>query len=154
MTNTISDTLYLHEYKRQQQLQRNNDLGKDAFLKILITQLQNQDPTSPMEDKEFIAQMAQFTTLEQMTNLNTQFTKFFQSHMQSQFFSNTQLIGKTVEWDDWVEDESGNLSSVNMKGTVTAVKFKDGNVEIIVDDEYTISTNDVKVVRLKEDNEE
>ena len=47
-----------------------NDLGKDAFLKILITQLTHQDPLDPLKDKDFIAQMAQFSTLEQMTNMN------------------------------------------------------------------------------------
>lgn len=48
----------------------NSALGKDAFLQILVTQLQNQDPLSPMEDKDFIAQMAQFSSLEQMQDLN------------------------------------------------------------------------------------
>lgn len=49
---------------------RKNDLDKDAFLRLLTTQLANQDPLNPIEDKEFIAQLAQFTSLEQMQTLN------------------------------------------------------------------------------------
>ena len=52
-----------------------NELGQDEFLRILITQLTNQDPTEPMDDREFIAQMAQFSTLEQMTNMSDEFAR-------------------------------------------------------------------------------
>ena len=74
--------------------QVSNELGKDDFLKLLITQLSNQDPTSPMENTEFITQMAQFSSLEQMTNMSTSFSKMA-SFINSSEAAST--LGKTVE---------------------------------------------------------
>lgn len=71
-------------------------LGKDDFLKLLIAQLSNQDPTSPMENTEFIAQMAQFSSLEQMTNMSTSFTQLADMLTGSEASS---VIGRTVEVD-------------------------------------------------------
>ena len=73
-----------------------SELGKDDFLKLLITQLQNQDPTSPMENTEFIAQMAQFSSLEQMTNMSTSFTQLANMLTSSEA---TTTVGKRVEVD-------------------------------------------------------
>jgi len=53
----------------------NNDLDRNAFLNLLVTQLRHQDPLNPMDDREFIAQLAQFSSLEQMQNLNTTFNR-------------------------------------------------------------------------------
>lgn len=71
-------------------------LGKDDFLKLLITQLSNQDPLSPMENTEFIAQMAQFSSLEQMTNMNNEFSKLASLYGSSDAMS---TLGKNVELD-------------------------------------------------------
>ncbi len=70
------------------------ELGKDDFLKLLITQLQNQDPTSPMEDTQFISQMAQFSSLEQMTNMSTAFSRMSAMLNSSEAVA---TIGKNVE---------------------------------------------------------
>jgi len=70
-----------------------NTLNKDDFLKILITQLTHQDPTQPLKDREFIAQMAQFSSLEQMMNVSGELAKVTELIGRSQAFS---LLGKTV----------------------------------------------------------
>lgn len=79
------------------------ELGKDDFLKLLLTQLANQDPTSPMENTEFIAQMAQFSSLEQMTNMSSEFNKMASMLNSSEAVS---VIGKTVDIDS-----AGNVTS-------------------------------------------
>jgi flagellar basal-body rod modification protein FlgD len=72
-------------------------LDKDAFLKLFLTQLQNQDPTQPLNDREMIAQMAQFSTLEQLTNLN----RLEEQMLNRQSLANAaMLIGKQVSWMD------------------------------------------------------
>lgn len=70
----------------------NQNLDKDDFLKILLTQLTNQDPTDPMKDKDFIAQMAQFSSLEQMTNMSTGFQKV------SGLLASSQAVGSLGRW--------------------------------------------------------
>lgn len=84
-------------------------LDKDDFMKILITQLQHQDPSEPMEDKEFIAQMAQFSSLEQMTNMSSQFTELSATLKGAQALS---LIGREVEIVQGESLVSGTVEAV------------------------------------------
>lgn len=74
----------------------NDDLGKEDFLKLLVTQFQHQDPLNPMEDKEFIAQLAQFSSLEQLMNLNESMGGLTQATSENQLLNATSFIGKTV----------------------------------------------------------
>lgn len=101
-------------------------LGKDDFLKLLLTQLQYQDPLNPVNDREFIAQMAQFSSLEQMQNMNKLLEMFTGSqHAMSMFAQATNLIGCKVK----VDDGSGTAKD----GTVDAVRFSQAGPVIIVD---------------------
>ena len=70
----------------------NDALGKDAFLKLLIAELSNQDPLNPMEDREFISQMATFSSLEQMQNMNKTLTSMSDANK----FNAVQYIGKAI----------------------------------------------------------
>ncbi|RHW39642.1 flagellar hook assembly protein FlgD [Lysinibacillus yapensis] len=114
----------------------NSSLGKDAFLKILITQLQNQDPTQPMDDKEFISQMAQFSSLEQMQNMTTAMEKLLTSQTQTQLMSYTTFVGKEVKWTELTEKLDNNGQPIIAKGTgaIDELKFVDGEPVFVLKD--------------------
>lgn len=85
------------------------ELDKDDFLKILVTQLQHQDPTNPMQDREFIAQMAQFSSLEQMTNMSQSFAKLSGVLNSSEAQA---LLGRNVEILDGETAINGKVTQV------------------------------------------
>lgn len=92
----------------------NDELGKDAFLNLLVTQLRNQNPLDPMDDKEFISQMAQFSSLEQMQNINASMVATQAAGM----------IGYTVDWNT----DQGEA----LQGVVEGVVNSAGKSQLIV----------------------
>ncbi|HZG84396.1 flagellar hook capping FlgD N-terminal domain-containing protein [Paenibacillus sp.] len=98
--------------------QNGSVLGKDQFLKILITQLQNQDPASPMQDREFIAQMAQFSSLEQMMNMTNEIKGLRQS-----LGIASGMIGLEATWTTY--DMDGKPTGTQ-SGIVDSILIKDG----------------------------
>ena len=91
-----------------------NDLGKDAFLKLLIAELSNQDPLNPMEDREFISQMATFSSLEQMQNMNSTLNSIAEVNK----FSAANYVGKAVAFTN---DDGKQVAAL-----VNAVWFDNG----------------------------
>lgn len=74
----------------------NNELGQDQFMDLMIAQIQNQDPFQPMENGDFIAQMAQFSTSSGMKDLQKSFDEFASSMTSNQALQASTLVGRTV----------------------------------------------------------
>ena len=138
---SIDSSLYLSN--KPEVKQNNGDyLGKDAFLKLLMTQLQNQDPTNPMQDKEFIAQMAQFSSLEQMTNMTTAINSLIAIQQQNQLIAYSDFIGKEVNWTQ--VDEESNITTG--KGIVQSIKYQDGSAHFVLEDGQMLEPGNVSEV--------
>ncbi|MGR6836155.1 flagellar hook capping FlgD N-terminal domain-containing protein [Syntrophomonas erecta] len=105
-------------------------LGKDDFLNLLITELKYQDPLEPMNDKEFISQMANFSALEQMKNLNTGFKELADNITGNLIPSllwqqSSQMVGRQVAYLNPDYDPDQNDNQV-LTGRVQSVVFKEG----------------------------
>lgn len=89
-----NDLAVNQKYKKEPE--KNDELGQKAFLKLMITQLENQDPLSPQENSEFIAQLAQFSSVESLDRLNNNFDSFTSSFIGNQALQASSLVGRTV----------------------------------------------------------
>lgn len=122
---------YYNEGKREIK----NELGKDDFLKLLITQLTHQDPLEPVSDTEFIAQMAQFSTLEQMTNV----AKGVESLLSVTKLNAQSYIGKEVIYYD---DNTGLYQQSSVRSAI----FEDGEVYLELENSKYILLDEIKAV--------
>jgi len=116
--------------------QATNGMGKDTFMKLLVAQMSNQNPMEPTDDKEMIAQMTQFSTLEQITNMATESTK---SATASQMSQAVNLLGRTVTY----LDTDGNKQT----GTVDQVSMVNGAPNLTVGGDDGITTSQITQVR-------
>lgn len=126
------------EEKTETTKRGSQELGKDAFLQLLVCQMQNQDPLDPSTDTEYVAQLAQFSQLEQLQNLGTETEK-------SQAFS---LVGKYCVFK--IEDSTGKttypegmvdfvtMAGKNVKLSVNGSMYDYEKLYTVVGDEYQI----------------
>ncbi|KLO23400.1 flagellar hook capping protein FlgD [Marinitoga sp. 1197] len=106
MINGINNLNYFSPSSQLNSNEPKKELDKDAFLKILMTQLKYQDPTNTMNDKEFISQMSQLSSTEQIMNMSKSFQEMVSSQMNLFKVQASNLIGKTVV----VENNKINLT--------------------------------------------
>ncbi len=118
------------------------EMGKDDFLQLLVTKLSHQDPLSPSEDTDFVAQLAQFSSLEQLENMNSNLEQDLQwNYLLSQTISNTMatsLIGRSVRADSsgiYLETAGSADIAVDLDRAVSELK-----VEIVDRDGQVVRT--------------
>lgn len=109
---------------------KNGALDKGAFMKLLVSQLQNQDPFQPTDNQAFIAQLAEFSSLEQMEELNDNIVGLALlqqgNALMDQLTNSGALIGQSVSYVDPTTQES-------MSGVVSSVKIEDGLAVLMID---------------------
>lgn len=98
LLNKVSDPNWVDPSKKTRAV-GNDKLDKDAFFKLMLAQMKNQDPTNPLKSHEMAAQLASFSSLEQMQNMNTTLTELKNGQKPSEQFQVLQLLGKAVAGD-------------------------------------------------------
>lgn len=94
--NALNRVLSEYAPAQEKKAPNNNELGRDAFLKLLVAQLENQDPTKPEENGEFVAQLAQFSQLEETQKMGGNFEQFASAFQSTQHLQATSLVGRPV----------------------------------------------------------
>ncbi len=119
-------------------------LGKDEFLKLLTSQLQHQDPTQPMDNTAFVAQLAQFSSLEQMSNTNDTLTKMLAGQTTALHTTSAQMVGKTAMLTgDQIDFEPGDIVArigVNLEDAAT--------VSVAIQDDTGATINSIGPIEL------
>lgn len=161
VTSTSSD--------RQEEFMRNTgkggELDKHAFLELLVTQLRYQDPMNPSDNGEFLAQMAQFTSLEQVQNINSSLEKLLSSQTQHQagLLERIDYLNETMEdilylsqWSQFASFDKEMLllgkdvtvkteDGQEMTGKVSSIKLDQGGSKLVINDQIFSLAQLVKV---------
>ena len=106
---------------------KTNELGQDAFLQLMITQMKNQDPLSPQDNSEFVAQLAQFSSVQGLDKLNNSFNSFSSGFMSNQALQASSLVGRSVNVETTTSDlvKDGIVSgSVTLPASTSDLKVE------------------------------
>nr|WP_152656520.1 flagellar hook assembly protein FlgD [Oceanobacillus sp. CFH 90083] len=113
---SIDSSLYLSNQPKERA--PSTELGKDEFLKLLVAQMQNQNPMNTMDESEFIAQMASFSSLEQMMNMSKSMELLVNNQLVSPAIQYSHMIGETVSYRTF-DDETGRETGTETSKVVS-----------------------------------
>lgn len=94
--NSVYENLGLSQTSQSGQTQNSNELGQDAFMELMLAQLKNQNPLEPMENGDFLAQMAQFSTASGIDEMNASMQQLASSFNSNQALQASSLVGRQV----------------------------------------------------------
>ena len=129
----ITQNAYAQDYTPTTEIRnKNQTLDQNAFLNLLVAQLKYQDPLNPMDNKESISQMANFSALEQMQNLNQSFQKFSNEQRIINMTVGAEFIGKHVEGTNNGEPVNGYVISSSFRDSQPLLRLQNEDGEISV----------------------
>ena len=131
---------YNAQLKESQKIVSKNTMQEADFMKLLITQLKTQDPTKPMKDKEFIGQMAQFTSLKQMNEMTDNMKTLTREFS---FTKAVSLVNKSISWTD--------ASGTSNRGIVESIRVRNGEAFVNVNGRE-VSLKDIEEISSGDNN--
>ena len=145
ITNLQNQTAFTQSNSTDRKTSSKND--SNMFLNLMLQQLKNQDPTQPTDNTEWLSQLAQYSSLEQMTQMNTGLTNcmnyisamYNDMAMNAEITQTLSMVGKEVTIT--VPDEKDSSKTTEITGKVTEANFKDGTGKVKVNGEYYSISN-------------
>ena len=151
--NGVTQALSYYEVAKNQEKaanKKNDELGKDDFLQLLVTQMKYQDTLDPQDNSQYLSQLAQFSALEQMTNVAkglSDVQKVVDNINSSVLIGQLSgMIGQKAQWVTQVKGEDGKMTKQSFEGKIIGVSITDGEPSVIAD--VNGKTHQVKISEL------
>ncbi|MFV1873765.1 MAG: flagellar hook assembly protein FlgD [Oleiphilus sp.] len=135
-TQSVSDALSNYRYEPKTQASGSTELGKNEFMKLMIAQMENQNPLEPQDNGAFISQLAEFSSLEEMQKISGSVNNFSSQFQSSQALQASAMVGRTVLVPASTSplSHAGTISGVvDLEGTTSALKISilNGSGELV-----------------------
>lgn len=153
MTSTVAENAYLSQFlvgsakqttatdASSESDESSNELGQDAFLELMIAQMKNQSPLDPQDNGEFVAQLAQFSSVESLDKLNNNFESFSGSFLSNQALEASSLVGRSVT----VSGDKGELDSSGVVSGVATIPASSTDISIEIYNQAGVLLEDISV---------